>query len=101
MLQQLCQIRDSEAERIDRPSRSIMSDAALIEELSRRPPHDTNDIQRVRGVRPEQVRMFGGKSAGGGPSRSSIAHDNVDSRHHAQRQSKTFWQGTYSMLFLR
>lgn len=60
ILQQLCQFRDTEAERIDRPSRSIISDASLIE-LSRRPPSNISDIQRIRGVRPDQVRQAGQK----------------------------------------
>jgi len=45
---------------MDRPSRSIISDATLIE-LSRRPPNDISDIQRIRGVRPDQVRILGKK----------------------------------------
>jgi ribonuclease D len=60
VLQQLCQLRECEAERIDRPSRSIISDTTLIE-LSRRPPNNLEDIQRIRGIRSEQVRMFGKK----------------------------------------
>ena len=58
ILQHLCQFRDNEAERIDRPSRSLISDATLVE-LSRRPPADISDIQRIRGVRPDQVRILG------------------------------------------
>ena len=58
VLQQLCEFREEEAERINRPARSILSDATLIE-LSRKPPSAVSDIQRIRGIRADQVKMFG------------------------------------------
>ena len=58
VLQRLCEFREEEAERINRPARSILSDATLIE-LSRKPPASVNDIQRIRGIRSDQVKSFG------------------------------------------
>jgi ribonuclease D len=58
VLQSLCEFRDAEAERVDRPARSILSDTTLIE-LSRRPPATVNDIYRIRGIRQDQVKSFG------------------------------------------
>lgn len=58
VLQRLCEFREEEAERINRPARSILSDATLIE-LSRKPPASVNDIQRIRGIRSDQVKLFG------------------------------------------
>jgi len=58
VLQALCEWRDNEARRIDRPHKTVLSDNILIE-LARRPPHQTADIQRIRGIRPDQIRGFG------------------------------------------
>ena len=58
VLQCLCELRDQLAAKMDRPVRAVLSDTTLLE-LSRRPPKSLNDIQKVRGVRPDQVRSFG------------------------------------------
>lgn len=58
ILQRLCELRDIEAQRIDRPTRSVLSDTTLIE-LSRRQPQNISDIERIRGVRTDQVRSMG------------------------------------------
>lgn len=58
VLQALCEWRDNEARRVDRPPKSILSDNILIE-LARRPPKELSDIQRIRGIRPDQVRGLG------------------------------------------
>jgi len=58
VLQRLYEFRDAEAKRIDRPPRSVLSDTTLVE-LSRKLPSSITDIQRMRGIRPDQVRAFG------------------------------------------
>lgn len=58
VLQSLCDWRNFEAQRINKPSRSIISDNVLIE-LCRKPPRDVSEIQRIRGVRPDQARGYG------------------------------------------
>ncbi len=57
VLQGLCELRDQLAAKLDRPIRSVLSDTTLIE-LSKRPPKQSSDIQRIRGIRPDQVRMY-------------------------------------------
>jgi len=58
VLQCLCDWRNGEARRVNRPARSIISDNTLLE-LARKPPKDVNDIQRIRGVRIDQIRAHG------------------------------------------
>jgi len=58
ILQSLCEMRIELAVQLNRPTKSVLSDTTLIE-LSRRPPRDIQDIQRIRGIRSEQVRSFG------------------------------------------
>jgi ribonuclease D len=58
VLQSLCELREQVAKRLDRPARSILSETMLIE-LSRRPPATIADIQRMRGIRQDQVRSLG------------------------------------------
>jgi len=58
ILQGLCELRIELAVQLNRPTKSVISDTTLIE-LSRRPPKELQDIQRIRGIRSEQVRSFG------------------------------------------
>ena len=58
VLQALCLWRDAEAKRKDKPARSVLNDNILLE-LARKPPEDLNDIQRIRGVRPDQLQGWG------------------------------------------
>jgi ribonuclease D len=58
MLQVLCDLRSGLAKQLNRPTKSIISDTTLIE-LSRRPPKQIADIQRIRGIRTDQVRAHG------------------------------------------
>ncbi len=58
VLQELCHFRDREAYRLNKPARSIIGDNILLE-LSRRPPRQVDEIKRVRGVRPDQIRQYG------------------------------------------
>jgi ribonuclease D len=58
VLQALCLWRDQEAKRKDKPARSVINDNILLE-LARKPPEDLNDIQRIRGVRPDQLQGWG------------------------------------------
>lgn len=60
VLRELCTFRDREACRINKPTRSILGDNILLE-LGRRPPHKAEEISRIRGVRPDQVRQYGGQ----------------------------------------
>jgi ribonuclease D len=58
VLQALCLWRDQEAKRKDKPARSVLNDNILLE-LARKPPEDLSDIQRIRGVRPDQLQGWG------------------------------------------
>jgi ribonuclease D len=58
VLQAICLWRVEEAIRVNKPTKSILSDNTLLE-LSRRPPHHVDDIKRVRSIRPDQVRSYG------------------------------------------
>ena len=60
VLKSLCEWRDHEAYTINRPPRSLVADNILLE-LSRRPPQTVGEIQRIRGVRPDQIRTLGDK----------------------------------------
>jgi ribonuclease D len=58
VLQALCLWRDAEAKRRDKPARSVIADNILLE-LARKPPESLNDIQRIRGIRPDQLQGWG------------------------------------------
>lgn len=58
MLKFLYDWRDQTASRLDRPQKSLLSDSILLE-LSKRAPDKTEDFQRIRGLRPDQVKGFG------------------------------------------
>ncbi|HEY9776675.1 MAG TPA: ribonuclease D [Planktothrix sp.] len=58
VLQALCDWRTNEARRVNRPARSVVADNILLE-LARKPPKEVNDIQRIRGIRVDQIRGYG------------------------------------------
>ncbi|HEY9793460.1 MAG TPA: ribonuclease D [Candidatus Obscuribacterales bacterium] len=58
VLRELTGWRHGEAHRINKPLKSILQDGILLE-FARRPPKDLADIQRIRGVRPDQARQYG------------------------------------------
>ena len=58
VLRELSDWRHSEAYRVNKPLKSILQDGILLE-FARRPPKELSDIQRIRGVRPDQARQYG------------------------------------------
>jgi ribonuclease D len=60
VLQSVCLWRDAEAKRIDRPARSVINDNIMLE-LAKKPPHSVEDIQRIRGIRSDQIAGWGRK----------------------------------------
>jgi len=58
VLQALFAYREEQAERMDRPPFKVMGEATLIE-LARRAPSHAEDLQRLAGMTPEQVRRHG------------------------------------------
>ncbi len=58
VLRELSDWRHEEASRANRPLRSILQDGILLE-FARRPPKDVSELQRIRGVRPDQLRQYG------------------------------------------
>ena len=50
--------RDQTAQRLNKPPRTILSDSLLVE-VSRKPPHKVEDLSRIRGMRPDQIKGFG------------------------------------------
>lgn len=58
VLQSLCEWRNNEARRVNKPARSIIADNTLLE-LARKPPKEVSEISRIRGVRIDQVRGYG------------------------------------------
>jgi ribonuclease D len=58
ILQSLFEYREQQAERLDRPPFKVMGEATLME-LTRRAPRQTQDLQSVPGMTPEQVQRYG------------------------------------------
>jgi ribonuclease D len=58
VLRELSDWRHEEAYRANRPLKSILQDGILLE-FARRPPKNIADLQRIRGVRPDQLRQYG------------------------------------------
>ncbi len=63
VLRSLCDWRHEQAFKLNRPPRTIIQDNILLE-LSRRPPKQVGEIQRIRGARPDQIRTHGGAIIG-------------------------------------
>lgn len=59
VLRELSEWRHDEAYKANRPLKSILQDGILLE-FARRPPKEVSDLQRIRGIRPDQVRQFSG-----------------------------------------
>jgi ribonuclease D len=57
-LQKMYAWRDALAHKSNRPARTILSDSIILE-LSRRPPKNAQEMQRVRSVRPDQIAKYG------------------------------------------
>jgi ribonuclease D len=58
ILKALSNWRDEVAKTHNRPPRSILSDAVLME-VARRPPRRPEELGRIRSVRPDQIRTYG------------------------------------------
>ena len=58
VLKELCEWRDEQAYKLNKPPRSLLPDNILFE-IARRPPKESKDIQRIRGARPDQIRVHG------------------------------------------
>lgn len=58
VLKQLSNWRHAEACRVNKPLKSILQDGILLE-FARRPPKEFSDLQRIRGIRPDQLRQYG------------------------------------------
>lgn len=58
VLRSLSEWRHGEAARINRPLRSILPDNVIFE-FARHPPRSLDDVQRIRGVRADQLRNYG------------------------------------------
>lgn len=57
VLKAICDWRHHEASRSNRPLKSILADNVIFE-FGRHPPRKLADIQRIRGARPDQVKMY-------------------------------------------
>jgi ribonuclease D len=57
VLRELSDWRHEEASRANKPLKSILQDGILLE-FARRPPKDVSEIQRIRGIRPDQLRQY-------------------------------------------
>lgn len=58
VLRELTDWRHLEASKTNKPLRTILQDGTLLE-FARRPPKEIADLSRVRGIRPDQVRVYG------------------------------------------
>lgn len=57
VLKALSDWRHLEASRLNRPLKSILADNVLFE-FARHPPKNQTEIQRIRGIRPDQVKQY-------------------------------------------
>jgi ribonuclease D len=57
VLRELSGWRHEEAYKANKPLKSILQDGILLE-FARRPPKDVGEIQRIRGIRPDQLRQY-------------------------------------------
>jgi ribonuclease D len=57
VLKAICDWRHGEASRTNRPLKSIVADNVIFE-FARHPPKNQAEIQRIRGIRPDQVKAF-------------------------------------------
>jgi ribonuclease D len=87
VLQQLYWWRDGEASKNNKPVRSIISDNILLE-LSRRPPQKVEEMQRLRSLRPDQIRHYGGQIMEAVKTGLDVSLDDCPSWPHASAPSK-------------
>lgn len=59
VLKSLSDWRHSEANRCNRPLKSIVADNVMFE-FARHPPKSQTDVQRIRGFRPDQAKQYSG-----------------------------------------
>ena len=59
VLKALSDWRHGEAERCNRPLKSIVADNVMFE-FARHPPKSSTDVQRIRGFRPDQAKQYSG-----------------------------------------
>lgn len=57
VLRELADWRHGEASRINRPVKSVLADNVMFE-FARHPPKNQGEIQRIRGIRPDQVKQY-------------------------------------------
>lgn len=57
VLRELSIWRHEEAYRANKPVKSVLQDGILLE-FARRPPRDVSELQRIRGIRPDQLRQY-------------------------------------------
>lgn len=58
VLRALCEWRHLEASRLNKPLKSVLADNVLFE-FARHPPKTFADVQRIRGIRQDQLKQFG------------------------------------------
>lgn len=87
VLQHLHQWRDGEAAKFNKPVRAILSDNILLE-LSRRPPQRIEDMQRLRSLRPDQIRNYGNDIIRVVKSGLSVSLDDCPNWPHSAAPSK-------------
>lgn len=87
VLQQLYWWRDGEASKHNKPVRSIISDNILLE-LSRRPPQKMEDMQRLRSIRPDQIRHYGGEIMGAVKTGMTVSLEECPAWPHSSAPTK-------------
>ena len=58
VLREIWTWRDTEAQRINKPPRVVLSDNVMVE-IARKPSSSIEDLKNMRGIRPDQPRMYG------------------------------------------
>lgn len=87
VLQHLYWWRDGEAAKNNKPVRAIISDNILLE-LSRRPPQRIEEMQRLRSLRPDQIRHYGEEIIAVVKNGLTISLDDCPSWPHASAPTK-------------
>ncbi len=58
VLREMWNWRDTEARRINKPPRVVLSDNVMVE-IARKPSSSIDDLRNMRGIRPDQPRIYG------------------------------------------
>lgn len=58
VLREIWNWRDSEAQRLNKPPRMLLSDNVMLE-IARKPISSVDDLRNMRGIRPDQPRQYG------------------------------------------